>query len=431
MALVGCSSVHSRVAALRTYRAPTPVTTMKVPYPIILLHGLGQKADVWQGSASNYFGDALGLSFGGTLRVEDGRIAGTLRGNADADYYVMSFRSPYDSINAWRDELELAIDHVRRHTGADRVILIGYSMGGLAARAYLTKRFTNHHVKRLITVGTPHLGSPFAKVWTWKSTMQECAAQTNPVLSLPCKAALSAIQGTEGDVPYDAPAVRDLRRPEDGGAYLRALGKYAHPMDVEYVSVIGELDMFAEARKLSEGWVQEVLRKALAVTGGGLPELFEPGDGVVSARSQDIMNIEYFSVDPSRRRAARMVQVRSVHLDHLRSSVEIQRTSLDEKPEFKGADVVRIGDHAALVVDYTDHIPALCTLTVDVREGSGTTTTLTSAAGTSALIRTADGIISRCIVPLQQVPSAETAPVQFRIAITNTFGHVVTSTKDW
>lgn len=202
-------------------------------------------------------------------------------------------------------------------------------------------------------------------------------------------------------------------------------------MDVEYVSVIGELDMFAEARKLSEGWVQEVLRKALAVAGGGLPELFEPGDGVVSARSQDIMNIEYFSVDPSRRRAARMVQVRSVHLDHLRSSVEIQRTSLDEKPEFKGADVVRIGDHAALVVDYTDHIPALCTVKVDVREGSGATTTLTSAAGTSALIRTADGIISRCIVPLQQVPSAETAPVQFRIAITNTFGHVVTATKDW
>lgn len=404
---------------------------MKVPYPILLLHGLGQKADVWQGAASDYFSDALGLSFGGTLHVEDGRIAGTLRGNADADYYVMSFRSPYDSVNAWRDELELAIDHVRRHTGADRVILIGYSMGGLAARAYLTKRFTNHHVKRLITVGTPHLGSPFAKVWTWKSTMQECAAQTNPVMSLPCKAALSAIQGTEGDVPYDAPAVRDLRRPEDGGTYLRALGKYAHPMDVEYVSVIGELDMFAEARKLSEGWVQEVLRKALAVAGGGLPELFEPGDGVVSAKSQDIMNIEYFSVDPSRRRAARMVQVRSVHLDHLRSSVEIQRTSLDEKPEFKGADVVRIGDHAALVVDYTDHIPALCTVKVDVREGSGATTTLTSAAGTSALIRTADGIISRCIVPLQQVPSAETAPVQFRIAITNTFGHVVTATKDW
>lgn len=431
MMLGACASLPTRISSLRPCTPPAPVTTMKVPYPILLLHGLGQKADVWDGAATRYFSKDLGLSSGGVLRVVNGTVESSIPGGGDGDFYVVSFRNPHDSVGAWGRELETCIDHVLAHTGADRVILIGYSMGGLAARSYLTKRYSDHHVKRLITVGTPHLGSPFARVWTWKSMMKTCADSSNVVLSPICKAALATLQGTEGDVPYDAPAVRDLRRPEDGGVYLRRLGKLAHPMDIEYVSVIGELDMFAEARKLSEGWIQDILRRAIGAIGSGVPALFETGDGVVSARSQDIMNIEYFTVDPVRRRATRTVNVGSVHVEHLRQSFEIQRVALDEKAEYKGSEVCRIGDRPFLVVSFTDHIPSLCALRIDLTTDAGERTILNAEAGAAVLVRTPSGMESRFVVPLDAVPSALTSTTHLRIAITNTFGHVVTATKDW
>jgi pimeloyl-ACP methyl ester carboxylesterase len=424
--------VPEKIASLRMYDAPTPVTTMKVPYPILLMHGLGQKADVWDGPATSYFRQDLGLSSGGTLRFSRGALLPLMRrGSADADFYTVSFSSPHDSINAWRDELDQAVQYVLQATGAERVILIGYSMGGLASRAYLTKRYNDHKVKRLITIGTPHLGSPYARAWSWMTSMQSCSTSSNPLLSVPCSTAVATMRSLQGDVPFDAPALRDLRRPEDGGTYLRTLGKYAHPLDVEYVSVVGEVDMFQGIRQLSEGWVQEIFRKVLALAGGGLPDMFEPGDGVVSARSQDIMNIEYFSVDPSRKRAARTVTVGSVHVAHLQESTEVQRIALDEKPEFKSAEIMRVGDDAVAIIDMTDHLPSLCTLRLDVSTVSGYQTTIEPGRGSSQLVRTRDGIVSRYVVPLPNAQQLLNEAVTLRITITNSYGHRITATKAW
>lgn len=428
--IASCASVPPRMAMLRSCPDVKPVTTMKVPYPILLLHGLGQKADVWNGSATQYFSKDLGLSFGGDLRVDaNGQLNTSSPRGGDADFYTVAFSNPHDSVNAWRDELDLCVQHVLRQTGADRVILVGYSMGGLAARAYLVKRLTDHHVKRLITIGTPHLGSPFARIWSWKTEMEQCVRDQNIVLAQPCKAALAAIQGAEGDVPFDAPAVRDLRRPEDGGTYLRKLSKYAHPLDVEYVSVIGDVDVLNEVKNLREGAVQELLRKVLSVGGSSVNELFETGDGVVSSKSQDIMNIEYFTVDRSRRRTARVVNVGSVHIDHLAQSSDVQRMILDDKAEFKGASVCLMNGAPTLVVDVADHIPALCEMSVDVI--GAPTQRIVAPRGSAVLCRTPDGIVARFTVPLTDVPLDAPEPYALKIIITNTFGYTTTSSIAW
>ncbi len=68
--------------------------------------------------------------------------------------------------------LKYIIQEVLNYTGAEKVILIGHSMGGLCAREYLQRRTagvpTNwidpsspdgHKVARFVTIGTPHLGS--------------------------------------------------------------------------------------------------------------------------------------------------------------------------------------------------------------------------------------------------------------------------------
>lgn len=63
------------------------------------------------------------------------------------------------------EALGLAIQRVLNKTNADKVILMGHSMGGLAIREYLQNSYhwkydgSHHRVAKAITIGTPHRGS--------------------------------------------------------------------------------------------------------------------------------------------------------------------------------------------------------------------------------------------------------------------------------
>ena len=59
--------------------------------------------------------------------------------------------------------LKLAIDAIMDKTGANKVILVGHSMGGLASREYLRYYFHNN-VAKLVTIGTPHKGSNISNI---------------------------------------------------------------------------------------------------------------------------------------------------------------------------------------------------------------------------------------------------------------------------
>ncbi|GAA2629357.1 alpha/beta fold hydrolase [Actinomadura fulvescens] len=50
------------------------------------------------------------------------------------------------------------LDKIRKETGADRVDVIGHSMGGLALRHYLKSLGGHPHVRTYISIGTPHQG---------------------------------------------------------------------------------------------------------------------------------------------------------------------------------------------------------------------------------------------------------------------------------
>jgi pimeloyl-ACP methyl ester carboxylesterase len=56
-------------------------------------------------------------------------------------------------------QVAAAIADVRRRTGAEGVILVAHSMGGLAARAYLQSPSYQNDVIAVATVATPHMGS--------------------------------------------------------------------------------------------------------------------------------------------------------------------------------------------------------------------------------------------------------------------------------
>lgn len=424
-----CSSIPRKLVGVPTFPAQQ-TSSMKVPYPILLLHGLGQKAEVWHGEATTYFKKDLALRYGGDLKVNArGTIQRSLAGGGDADFYTVQFRNPVDSVRGWTSELDACIQYVRAVTGADRVILIGYSMGGLAARSYLVDHLRDHHVKRLITIGTPHDGSPYARVWSWKTSLKRCVDEQNVVLAQPCKAALAALTSVEGDVPFDAPAVRDLRRPEDDGVFLAGLNKRAHPLDVEYVSVIGDVDVIDGVKKLQPQAMQEVFRKILSVFGGSLSELFADGDGVVSTRSQDMMNVAYFKADPSRRRTSRVVNISTLHVAHLARNSDVQRASLDERASIVAARVCLRDGAPVLLVDVADHIPLQCAVTIDLKGDQGKR--FVAPRGSSTMVRDHDQLVARYVVPLDGMDVDTDRTYTFGISVTNSFGYVTSTTVVW
>lgn len=68
----------------------------------------------------------------------------------------------YTSIDNYVEPLARRIDEVLAQSGATQLILVGHSMGGLVARAYL-RRHGAARVKLLVTLGTPHGGSELAR----------------------------------------------------------------------------------------------------------------------------------------------------------------------------------------------------------------------------------------------------------------------------
>ena len=68
----------------------------------------------------------------------------------------------FGRIDGYAEQVARRIEAVCRETGADRVVLVGYSMGGLVSRAYL-RRYGAARVARLVTLGTPHRGTILAR----------------------------------------------------------------------------------------------------------------------------------------------------------------------------------------------------------------------------------------------------------------------------
>jgi triacylglycerol lipase len=106
--------------------------------PILLIHGYGCSRGAWW----------------------------WLRGHLEAAGWTVatiSLEPIYTSIDNYVDPVARRVDDLLAATGAAQVILVGHSMGGLVARAYL-QRYGDARVARLLTLGTPHQGSELARL---------------------------------------------------------------------------------------------------------------------------------------------------------------------------------------------------------------------------------------------------------------------------
>jgi triacylglycerol esterase/lipase EstA (alpha/beta hydrolase family) len=115
--------------------------------PILLLHGVLCNAGVWHPFKRYLIARGIG------------------------PVYALSYGPPLASIDLFAEQAAHKIDRILAATGAAQVVIVGHSMGGLVARAYL-RHFGGDKVRRVITVGTPHQGSVLAHMFPGVSLSQ-------------------------------------------------------------------------------------------------------------------------------------------------------------------------------------------------------------------------------------------------------------------
>jgi triacylglycerol esterase/lipase EstA (alpha/beta hydrolase family) len=98
-------------------------------------------------------------------------LRGELVARSLGPVYALSYGPPLASIDAFADQVAAKIDAILKTTGAVRVAIVGHSMGGLVARAYL-RRYGGKKVSLLMTLGAPHHGSVHAWLFPGLSLAQ-------------------------------------------------------------------------------------------------------------------------------------------------------------------------------------------------------------------------------------------------------------------
>ncbi|MBL0011463.1 MAG: hypothetical protein IPP22_11685 [Nitrosomonas sp.] len=239
------------------------------------MHGMASTADTWIAYRSYLINNA-DWTFGGiptynqaTKTVDiicppdpDLRIKCT---GSFGDFYTLNFSDNQGLfLDVQGGELAVIIQAVlEQNPGATKVLLIGHSTGGLAAREYLqglargldsvTTIPYREDIAKLITIGTPHQGSFWAEA---------CHINLDIFDSVGICDLLPA------QIDSDSIAIKELQPNSSALNILNDLTTHPLPSNVSYVSIIGT----------------------------GQPTLsslidFQSGDGIVSDTSQNLITV--------------------------------------------------------------------------------------------------------------------------------------------
>ena len=107
--------------------------------PVLLLHGYFCNRAYWW-----YMGRAL-------------------RAHALGPIYSYTVEPPFAPIDDHAARVAQRVQEIQAETGAQRVVIVGHSMGGLMARAYVLDQGGADQCAGIVTLGSPHHGTVFAK----------------------------------------------------------------------------------------------------------------------------------------------------------------------------------------------------------------------------------------------------------------------------
>src|SRR3989339_962596 len=164
-----------------------------MPYPVLFVHGIGSKTGTWDSTRKElkkYYDGRFGYPSGGNPNdiLQEGTLYFPMvdyevRNNGDITEIATEDKDTSIGGKSLKTRISKAISDYKALSGkpeADcKVILVCHSMGGLVARSLLKQDETpgsvagksiletdldyyRNHIDKIIFIGTPHRGSPFA-----------------------------------------------------------------------------------------------------------------------------------------------------------------------------------------------------------------------------------------------------------------------------
>ncbi|MCD6287846.1 MAG: alpha/beta fold hydrolase, partial [Candidatus Hydrogenedentes bacterium] len=101
-----------------------------------------------------------------------GSLGHMLRSRGSGPVFEFQPGVMFAPIEEFANRLSARIDSILKSTGADRIDLVGHSMGGLVARYYIEQLGGDSKVRRCVTIHTPHHGTILAFLVPGENTRQ-------------------------------------------------------------------------------------------------------------------------------------------------------------------------------------------------------------------------------------------------------------------
>jgi pimeloyl-ACP methyl ester carboxylesterase len=116
-------------------RTGTPCGDENRDHPVVLVHGYGHNASAWM------------------------MLKAALHRNGFTSVHTMNYNPWFDDVPKIAAKLAARVEMVRELTGADKVHIVGHSLGGIVARWYVQEDGGDLTVSTVITLASPHSGT--------------------------------------------------------------------------------------------------------------------------------------------------------------------------------------------------------------------------------------------------------------------------------
>ena len=125
--------------ARRWVAPPEPARVAPGVVPVVFIHGILCNAGVWH------------------------RILAALERRGAVNLFTLDLTPPLASMDHFAGQLAERVDEACRAAGTQKAVIVGHSMGGLVARAWMARLGGAARAARLVTLGSPHHGSLLAR----------------------------------------------------------------------------------------------------------------------------------------------------------------------------------------------------------------------------------------------------------------------------
>jgi len=132
------------------------------PIAVLLIHGLGGKHTTWEEICGQKINKTVYVGNYYEKKIDSGFLLDTLE-VLDSTNRILFFTLDFFDNQNWSfkkqgEKVKNVIEKIQQDFNPQGIILVGHSMGGLAARRYIMDYGANG-ILGLITITTPHLGS--------------------------------------------------------------------------------------------------------------------------------------------------------------------------------------------------------------------------------------------------------------------------------